>query len=451
MRNDVLIISYNFPPYWSSGTIRVAKLVKYLPQFGWRPIVITCRRRFYDAGLRTPMDDYAEAKIIRVPLNLLDWFEGFKNLLKPIVKPILAKQTTRKKSAEAAAAPFVSNVPTHHMIYKHSLAAKIARVLFPIDQYIVWGPAAFVASLWTLWRNPQIRRLLVSGPPFSQVWVGALLSKLFPRLQLIADFRDSWLEDINRYYPTAFHERLEKAAERFVIRQASVVTLVADDFLPLFKQKYSLNGKMHLLHNGFDEDDFQSAVALPKHKRFEIEYFGGIGEGRNISGLLRAVSQLKLEGRITPDTFRLNFHGSVHPFFKQETKILHTDDLVQFFTRIPYREVLAKMPASSVLLLVFENDPNGGFYTTKFFEYLYARRPILVIGPARGAGRFIQDHGIGQCVLEDDVEGLKQALLSLMEKHALGQLPDHSVDINLFSRERIAATMATLFSSSCTK
>ena len=39
--NSVLIISYYFPPSGGPGVQRVLKFVKYLPEFGWRPVVLT--------------------------------------------------------------------------------------------------------------------------------------------------------------------------------------------------------------------------------------------------------------------------------------------------------------------------------------------------------------------------------------------------------------------------
>src|SRR5258706_13709513 len=37
----VLIVTYYFPPSGGPGVQRVLKLVKYLPQFGWEPVVLT--------------------------------------------------------------------------------------------------------------------------------------------------------------------------------------------------------------------------------------------------------------------------------------------------------------------------------------------------------------------------------------------------------------------------
>ena len=37
----VLLISAVFPPEYSAGAIRPSKMAKYLPEFGWTPLVLT--------------------------------------------------------------------------------------------------------------------------------------------------------------------------------------------------------------------------------------------------------------------------------------------------------------------------------------------------------------------------------------------------------------------------
>ena len=37
----VLIITYYWPPAGGAGVQRVLKFAKYLPQFGWQPIILT--------------------------------------------------------------------------------------------------------------------------------------------------------------------------------------------------------------------------------------------------------------------------------------------------------------------------------------------------------------------------------------------------------------------------
>ena len=45
----VLVITYYWPPAGGPGVQRVLKFVKYLPHFGWEPIILTVRGGEYPA------------------------------------------------------------------------------------------------------------------------------------------------------------------------------------------------------------------------------------------------------------------------------------------------------------------------------------------------------------------------------------------------------------------
>src|SRR5690625_6272851 len=63
----VLVIAYYFPPMGLSGVQRIARFVKYLPDNGWTPTVLTVRPRGYfafDATLEDEIDE-REIEIIR--------------------------------------------------------------------------------------------------------------------------------------------------------------------------------------------------------------------------------------------------------------------------------------------------------------------------------------------------------------------------------------------------
>jgi len=71
----VLILSYYFPPLGMGGTQRIAKFCKYLPDFGWTPIVITVKDVAYYAHDTTLMNDVQHTEIVRThsldPLRIL--------------------------------------------------------------------------------------------------------------------------------------------------------------------------------------------------------------------------------------------------------------------------------------------------------------------------------------------------------------------------------------------
>src|SRR5512135_3600536 len=65
----VLVIAYYFPPMGLSGVQRTLKFVKYLPQFGWRPTVLTVEPRGYIAKDESLLDELRERdiRVVRTP------------------------------------------------------------------------------------------------------------------------------------------------------------------------------------------------------------------------------------------------------------------------------------------------------------------------------------------------------------------------------------------------
>ena len=62
----VLIVSFDFPPQGGTGTIRVAKFAKYLPQFGWHPVVV-CSDAEWNRDDSLARDVPPDVSVHRVP------------------------------------------------------------------------------------------------------------------------------------------------------------------------------------------------------------------------------------------------------------------------------------------------------------------------------------------------------------------------------------------------
>ena len=74
----VLVVSYYFPPMGMGGVQRTAKFVKYLPSFGWKPIVLTVTPSYYlakDECLLHELEQIPEIEIRRTE-------SGGKNMMK---------------------------------------------------------------------------------------------------------------------------------------------------------------------------------------------------------------------------------------------------------------------------------------------------------------------------------------------------------------------------------
>ena len=65
INNNVLVISYYFPPMGLSGVQRTLKFVKYLSTFGWNPTVLTTNVQSYYAFDETLINEIPEITICR--------------------------------------------------------------------------------------------------------------------------------------------------------------------------------------------------------------------------------------------------------------------------------------------------------------------------------------------------------------------------------------------------
>ena len=163
----VLIISYNFPPMGMGGVQRATKFAKYLPSFGWEPIILTVKDVDYFAKDYTLLKELSsDTKVIRTgsfdPLRL-------SYLLKSIMKK-------NKKSRGETYTP---------------LKAKILSWLFFPDNKIGWIPFALSKGL-KICKNEKIDLIFSTSPPPSLHLIGYFLKKLTGKVWL-ADFRDEWI------------------------------------------------------------------------------------------------------------------------------------------------------------------------------------------------------------------------------------------------------------------
>jgi len=149
----VLIVSYTFPPAGGVGVQRVSKLVKYLPEFGIDPMVLTAK----DPSV--PIED--ETTLRDIP----------KNLQIVRTRTLEPSYRTKAKVWQDAAKPN----PMRRAV------ARLASKLFVPDPQILWLPftAPRLARL-----SSTVHVVLVSAPPFSPFLLGPLA-----RVPFVLDYR----------------------------------------------------------------------------------------------------------------------------------------------------------------------------------------------------------------------------------------------------------------------
>jgi hypothetical protein len=433
----VLIVSYFFPPVNLPGSYRAAKFVKYLRQFGWEPIVLTARRG--DAGGRpldyALLDDIPEATTI-IRTHSIEPLRLFVTLTKPFRKTIDLQATVNEGDGQQNTRAPLS--PRH---LARGLLRLLTKYLFSLpDPYVGWVPFAAVAAVQAF-RRQKPNVVFTSSPPLSSHLVGLVLKAVFG-VPWVADFRDPWLSLFREKKSLA--EKAESYLGRQVLKKADKIISVSDEMNEKFTRSYPLicSDKYDLITNGYDPDDYTGIMPY-RFDKFTILHTGEVFK-RDPSPVLESVKRLAASEKIGKD-FQLVFLGSLYkkPIRADDA----TRDMIKVWEPVPHRNAVGYMLGADVLLLLMGETADYTIgYSSKFFEYLFANKPILAIAPDGPIPGLVESANLGFCYKPTDGESIGEGIMWLYSRWKEGRrFADRGRDIlRRFHRKTLAEKLARL-------
>ena len=169
----VLIISYYWPPSGGAGVQRWLKFVKYLPEFGWQPIIYTPENPEFPA--------VDESLIKDIP-------EGLEILKQPIWEPYSWYRQFLGDKDKKIGAGFVSDKKDPGFLQK--ISVWVRGNFFIPDARRFWIKPS-VNYLTKYLKDNPVDVVVSTGPPHSMHLIALGLKKSLG-VKWIADFRDPW-------------------------------------------------------------------------------------------------------------------------------------------------------------------------------------------------------------------------------------------------------------------
>ena len=390
----LLVVAYYFPPAGGAGVQRATKWVKYLPEMGIEPVVLTVREGAYPHRDETMGREVAGAEVHRTAA--LDPFGLYGALTGRSREQAVAERTGRVGDSPALAERF----------------ARWARgnVFIP-DARVGWVPFA-LAEARRIHRACPVDAVLTTGPPHSVHLTGRRLQRTLG-IPWIADFRDPWTS-MNYYQDlpmTAPVRAVDKRLEEGVLKSADAVLTVSPSLARQLDTDGGLpSGTVQVIHNGADEADFQGGDAV-RADAFVLAHIGSLYAARNPVALWEAVRELRAKGELERLVLRLV--GRVGP--EVEDAAAETGAPVERVPYVEHDEAIQEMTRAALLLLSIERfespEAERGVTTGKLYEYLASSRPVLALGPVDGdAAALLAETGGGTMRERDDVAGIAETL-----------------------------------------
>ncbi len=331
--NKLLLVAYDFPPRGGSGVFRVLKFARYLPSYGWQPVVLTVADRGPFADERLLAELPPDLEIIRVG--------------RPGASAVVPSSATPASAGAAS-----------------SWRARLKPWPIP-DPQLRWLPGAVSAATRRLAQG-DIAALMTSGPPFSTNLIGLAIKRRHPALPWLMDMRDMWSEGLGQRHLVRY--RLHRALELRCLARAEMTTVVSDAIRALTIRRLGVDAaRIATITNGFDRADLP---ALPPHqpdpaRPLTIRFVGSISDLRAgaTAGLWAALGAADLDA----SQLRIELIGAFGPVVHALAAPLVARGLVSFEPFLPHAAAVARMASADVLLLVLTDDWEGrSMHTSKF-------------------------------------------------------------------------------------
>ncbi|MBO6575360.1 MAG: glycosyltransferase family 4 protein [Rhodothermales bacterium] len=381
----VLYIAYYFPPSGGPGVQRSLKFVRYLPDHGWLPTVVTVdpRHAAWPAVDPTMLAEVPEQVLVR-RTGSWDPYAAYARL-------------KGKTKADSVGVGFAAGEKPGPFEW---LARFVRANVFLPDARIGWVQSARKA-VESLAEAHRYDAVVTSGPPHSSHLVGFHARRKL-RLPWLADFRDPW-SDLSYYDQLPFlpwSRAADRRLEAKVLTAADRVVTVSDAVAALLRKRGGSD--VTVIPNGFDAADFEG-VEPRRGDGFRLVYVGTMTEAQNPEAVWRAVAARRAAGQ----DIRVELVGAQDASVTASLEKCGLTDSVTRRAYVPHREAVAWMKGADLLLLsVPRTAEAGGILTGKVFEYLAAGPPILAVGPRESdLGQLLARSGAGSLVCHGDAEG----------------------------------------------
>jgi len=418
---NVLMLTYMFYPCNHIATLRAAKTAKYLPEYGWNPVIVCPKwtkenSKYFDVELVPEFEKSNVAKAIDYENNL-----GHSRFRRFVTK-------------------FISN--PHPRILLVRILRRYALSLEKHTPEIYYGAIAFLRKYL---RTNEIDSVWATEPVCYTIadWI----HKNFG-IPWVADFRDIYDQKV-----LPEHERGQsylKKVEHRMISSASAIVTVSEHLRTVLQSRHKK--PVYVITNGFDPSDYNGEVQQ-KQNILDIVYTGQIKFPlSDPSPLFQALKTLISTNKIESSKISVSFYGTRSEQILDQLirDNLGINNVVKVFPRVSLSESV-KIQKQACILLHLAHGGQKGIMTGKVFEYLGARRPILCIpGDNDCVDALLKETKAG-VVCRNAEETAAQVLNWYEEWQQTGALSYYARDeqIMKYSRERQAGQLAELLDGIC--
>lgn len=358
----LIVVAYSFPPVGGAGVQRPVKFVKYLPSFGWDPVVLTV------ANPSVPLMDQGLTKDIPAGIRIYR------------ARSLEPSYQTKQTFAD-------SNPGRDPGVLKRTIKRIVSGMLLP-DLQVLWWPG-LVRELWRVVRLEKPQCIYVTAPPFSSFLPVVLVGKILG-VPVVLDYRDEWVFSRTSWEHSSkspVAQWIDRNMERLAVRNCAAFTTATQSYVSNIGKHYGtdLLPKGTVITNGFDADDFAfgSGVQKADHGQvISIVYAGTVWRATSLEFFCKAIEALLTEQPDLRTKVRIKVFGRVVDSEKEYLQAGLVGEVTECHGYVDHEKVVLEMLDADMLLLTLTDLPGAErIMHGKVFEYMASGKHILALIP----------------------------------------------------------------------
>ena len=369
---NVLVVSFYFPPYQKVGGRRWAKHCKYLKRENVDFKVLAGNF----AG-RSPWENDVKSyasKITRIEILKEKILYHKKKLPDNIFQKIVWKSSL--------------------LFWEFKKRWLKGDFNDPSKSYV----RSFYTKAKSIIQAENINTVILSVGPFAYSKIFPLLKSDFPKVKFVIDFRDYW-EDVFVWLNKAQVD-CEVRVQQEVINSVDLILSPNKEMQEYYSNTF--NKPSFLLPHCVDTDDVISGKHNKIDNKLKLIYGGAFYD--NIGESIKLIKEFT-EDLSKHTEVEVDFFVSVKGYEKElEHKLINRFDFIDsidYFTKV--------VECDYVILILPQNRANA--MSSKFFELIAFRKPILYFGDKGSVSDFIINNKLGFHITLNNIESQVRSVL----------------------------------------
>jgi hypothetical protein len=325
----VLILSYYFPPNAGAHVQRVAKFAKYLPEFGYEPVVLT-------TGNITGRRDDELLKDIK-DINIY-YSPDYGKMIPGGIKKIFSR-------------------------------------FFQPDKQISWKITAVSKALKII-REKKIDLILTSSPPHSMSCIASVISEI-SGLPLVIDMRDEWVTFPlfgKKKYPDLNRKKYYKSIS--LCKSVTTVNRTLERRISEDLRNNNIEKPVYTVYNGFDYDDIPSGTGAVQSEKIRICYNGRFKKISSPEFFFSFIESMITQGLLAKNDLRIicSDDMSNKKWVKKHPK---TEEITEFTGYLSLKDSYKIIKDCDIGLILLTDYGESSAFPLKMFDYMAQDKPII--------------------------------------------------------------------------